>query len=80
MNTRFHRPSKCICASIVDRPVQSEGCESRNSGLELGLSMTWSESLHLLASVTYLWREEVGLDSSKGPSVSDNVPRPTWIL
>ena len=48
----FHRPSKCIRTSIVDHPVQRvKAVDPENSGLELGLSMTWSESLHLLGSL-----------------------------
>ena len=55
--------------------------DPEDSGLELGLSMTWSESLHLLGSLLlYLWCEEVGLDSPTALLSPIMFPDPTWTL
>lgn len=53
--------------SVQDSPVQkAKDLDPENSGVELGPSVTWSESLHLLGSLLlYPWCEEVGLDSPR---------------
>lgn len=71
-----------MCAGIWDSPVQrAEGLDPESSVLERGPSVTWSESLYLLGSLSlYLWNEEVGLDSP-GTLLSPTVfPDPTRTL
>lgn len=75
-------PSECVCTSVSDNPVQrAKGLDAENSGSELGPSMTWRESLHLLGSLClYLWCEELGLDSPRARLSLIMFLDPTWTL
>lgn len=71
-----------MCTSVWDSPVQGvKDVGPEDSGLELGLSVTWSESLPLLGCLLlYLWCEEVGLDSPMALLSPIMFPDPTWTL